>query len=452
MFYLCDLTELDVRNFNTSKVTDMGGMFNGCSELESLDVSSFDTGNVENMNAMFSDCFSLKSIDLSRFNTVNVTSMAGMFSGCSSLKELDLSAFDTSNLQYCQNMFDGCRKLEKLNLSSFNTAVLKDASSTYGDINIFRNCYMLKQVNLGKGITKWFSETNLPAGTWIHKQSGLSKTETELSEQYSLHASEWFGIWERQPVKFKINPISICVGDTVELTVSNKELNIYWEMTSPDYCAYWESENTLYAYDLGMIHITATAKEGGYVDEADFRIEFHDVTDESLFYYEYIYDMVDKGITTGYADGTFRPMADCNRAAVVTFLWRMLGKPEPSKMAEFSDMTGNDDFDQAISWAAEKGITTGWADNTFRPWNTCNRAAVMTFLWRTAGSPDPQKMAAFSDMTGNKDFDKAISWASENGITTGWNDNTFRPWNTCNRLAIASFLSRYDALFIEKTD
>ncbi|MBQ6489952.1 MAG: S-layer homology domain-containing protein [Solobacterium sp.] len=57
---------------------------------------------------------------------------------------------------------------------------------------------------------------------------------------------------------------------------------------------------------------------------------------------------------------------------MVTFLWRLSGRPEPSKMAEFKDMTGNVDFDKAISWAAENNITTGWADNTFRPWNTCN--------------------------------------------------------------------------------
>ena len=156
--------------------------------------------------------------------------------------------------------------------------------------------------------------------------------------------------------------------------------------------------------------------------------------------------MVEKGIVGGYDDGTFRPTANCNRAAVVTFLWRLSGKPESTKMATFKDMTGNSDFDKAISWAAENEITTGWTDNTFRPWNTCNRAAVMTFLWRAAGKPAPTKMAEFTDMTGNTDFDTAISWASENNITTGWADGTFRPWNTCNRLAVVSFLGRYNEL------
>ncbi|MBQ1515910.1 MAG: S-layer homology domain-containing protein, partial [Lachnospiraceae bacterium] len=158
----------------------------------------------------------------------------------------------------------------------------------------------------------------------------------------------------------------------------------------------------------------------------------------------------DNGVIAGWSDGTFRPNNICNRASVVTFLWRMAGCPEPGTMASFDDMPedteANSDFRNAISWAVEEGITTGWADNTFRPWNTCNRAAIVTFLWRFAGKPKAGTLAEFSDMTDNPDFNQAISWASEQGITTGWADNTFRPWNNCLRLAVASFLYRYDQL------
>ena len=171
---------------------------------------------------------------------------------------------------------------------------------------------------------------------------------------------------------------------------------------------------------------------------------FHDVIDKDAFYYEYIETMAARGIVTGYADGSFRPYNNCSRAAVVTFLWRMAEKPEPWSMATFDDMTDNEEFNKAISWAAEEGITTGYDDNTFRPWNTCNRAAIVTFLWRYAGEPFPQSMATFKDMTGNTEFDLAISWAAENGITTGYDDNTFRPWKACNRLAVVSFLCRYE--------
>lgn len=175
-------------------------------------------------------------------------------------------------------------------------------------------------------------------------------------------------------------------------------------------------------------------------------VHFSDVTDPDLFYYEAVYWAGNRGIVTGWADGTFRPLGTCSRAAAVTFLWRLAGRPEPEQMATFSDMTGNPEFDKAISWATGEYIVTGWPDNTFRPWQTCNRAAIVTFLWRLYGRPEPTTMATFSDMTGNAEFDQAISWAYANHIANGWDDGTFRPWNTCNRLAIVSFLYRYSMM------
>ncbi|MBQ6488340.1 MAG: Ig-like domain-containing protein, partial [Solobacterium sp.] len=237
-------------------------------------------------------------------------------------------------------------------------------------------------------------------------------------------------------------------GETETLTVTFTP-----EDTSDDKTITWTSNKPAVATvndgivtAVGVGRATITAKVGDLEAECKLTVQFSDVTDPELFYYDYVIDMAERGIVGGYLDGTFRPMSDCTRAAVVTFLWRLDGKPEPSNMATFSDMTGNSDFDKAISWAQEQGITTGWEDGTFRPWNTCHRAAIMTFLWRYAGKPETEISNSFSDMTGNPDFDKAISWGVTNGITTGWDDGTFRPWNTCNRLAIVSFLARYDAL------
>ncbi len=170
--------------------------------------------------------------------------------------------------------------------------------------------------------------------------------------------------------------------------------------------------------------------------------QFKDVTDPTLFYYDAVYWAAEQDITTGYSDNTFHPMEDCSRAAVVTFLWRMAGKPAPSKMASFTDMTSNEDFNSAISWALEQNITTGYSDNTFRPWATCSRAAIVTFIWRYAGKPKASKEAAFTDMTKNDEFNAAISWAAEKGITTGYSDGTFRPWSTCNRMSVVTFLYR----------
>ena len=85
--YCCSsLTELDLSNFNTEKVTDMSSMFSNCEKLNKLNLSKFDTKNVETMSSMFFGCSSLTKLDLSNFNTATVTNMSVMFYNCSSLQ------------------------------------------------------------------------------------------------------------------------------------------------------------------------------------------------------------------------------------------------------------------------------------------------------------------------------------------------------------------------------
>ena len=117
MFEGCNgLTSLTLSSFDTSNVTDMGQMFNGCSGLTSLDLSNFDTSNVTNMTSMFIGCSGLTSLDLSNFKTSKVTTMTSMFYGCKSLASLDLSGWDTSNVINNSSMFHGCGKLREIRM------------------------------------------------------------------------------------------------------------------------------------------------------------------------------------------------------------------------------------------------------------------------------------------------------------------------------------------------
>ena len=79
LFYGYKGKQLDLSNFDTSKVTDMSEMFRCCEKLTSLDLSNFDTSNVTNMSCMFYSCEKLKSLDLSNFDTSKVTDMKCMF-------------------------------------------------------------------------------------------------------------------------------------------------------------------------------------------------------------------------------------------------------------------------------------------------------------------------------------------------------------------------------------
>jgi surface protein len=85
-----NIVSIDLSNLDTSSVTSMVNMFNGCKSLESINLSNFDTSKVTNMNHLFNGCSSLKSIDLSNFDTSKVTNKNNMFNECSSLKYIKL--------------------------------------------------------------------------------------------------------------------------------------------------------------------------------------------------------------------------------------------------------------------------------------------------------------------------------------------------------------------------
>ena len=188
------------------------------------------------------------------------------------------------------------------------------------------------------------------------------------------------------------------------------------------------------------------------VDNADVAVKvlflrqenpFLDVN-ETHFFYESVLWAVKNGITNGTGPDTFGPMGQCNRAQVVTFLWRAFGSPAP-KSAEnpFQDVPDDSFYTQAVLWAVEQGITNGLTETTFGPTAVCNRAQVVTFLWRAAGSPEPARGASpFSDVEQGGWYAKAVLWALENGITTGTSDTAFSPNGGCLRAQVVTFLHR----------
>ncbi len=83
-------TEFDLAKLDTSRVTNMSGVFAYCISLTNLNLSTFNTNNVTSMHGMFERCRKLTSLDLSGFNTGNTTSMSNMFIECSGLKSIKL--------------------------------------------------------------------------------------------------------------------------------------------------------------------------------------------------------------------------------------------------------------------------------------------------------------------------------------------------------------------------
>ena len=149
-----------------------------------------------------------------------------------------------------------------------------------------------------------------------------------------------------------------------------------------------------------------------------------------------------EGITLGYPDGTFRPGEDVTRQAMVAFLHRLAGEPISADSPEFSDVPADHLFHDAIAWAAAEGITLGYPDGTFRPDDLVSRQGSVAFLHRFGGEPASAHPAGFLDVPPEHLFHDAIAWAAEQGVTTGYPDGYFRPGETVTRQAAAAFLHR----------
>ena len=170
---------------------------------------------------------------------------------------------------------------------------------------------------------------------------------------------------------------------------------------------------------------------------------FTDVPDDS-YYLNPVQWAVDNKITAGTTPTTFDPNGNCMRAVVVTFLWRAAGEPKATNAVNpFTDVHEGDYFYDAVLWAVENKITAGLTPTTFGPTALCNRAQVVTFLYRAMGNPEVKNTEhPFTDIVETEFYYQPMLWAVENGITAGLTATTFGPTATCNRAQVVTFLYR----------
>ena len=238
-----------------------------------------------------------------------------------------------------------------------------------------------------------------------------------------------------------VSPKSASKGDTVTVTVT------------PDRGYTLE---TLTVLDKNGKELKLTEKNGKYTftmpaGKVEVKVTFMD--DNTMLNYfvdvkagDYFYDAVkwaaEKGITSGTDATHFGPNAACTRAQIVTFLWRTAGSPEPKSTGSFADVPTDSYYAKAVAWAVENGITGGTGDGKFSPDATCTREQAVAFLYRASGSPAVSGGSAFNDVAANAYYADAVAWAEKNEITGGIGGGLFGSGNDCTRAQIVTFLYR----------
>lgn len=173
-----------------------------------------------------------------------------------------------------------------------------------------------------------------------------------------------------------------------------------------------------------------------------------DITQASSFQEEIIW-LAMSGVTTGYADGTFRPGDSVSRQAMAAFLYRLAGSPSftPPAVSPFTDVPTSSPFYKEVTWLASTGISTGYDDNTFRPAAPVSRQAMAAFLYRLkdpAGYTPPAS-ASFADVPKGSQFYTEVQWLVAQGVTTGYDDGGFHPSASVTRRAMAAFIYRLES-------
>lgn len=181
---------------------------------------------------------------------------------------------------------------------------------------------------------------------------------------------------------------------------------------------------------------------------------FRDVT-SAHWAFDSVERAAELGLVTGYSDGTFRPDTPVTRAQFVLMLWRMCGKPAAAKAASFADASA-DWYQDALSWAVEKGYVNGLSDTRFGPDAPITRQQAMAILFRLNGGQSGTELTltgiyeqTFADSTTIAAWAKdATWWAVYHELVSGVGGSRIAPEANASRAQIAAILLRYADQFM----
>ena len=141
-----------------------------------------------------------------------------------------------------------------------------------------------------------------------------------------------------------------------------------------------------------------------------------------------------RGLFNGTSATTFTPNAPMTRGMLAVVLHNLENNPDATVRSAFDDVADTAWNADAIAWASENKIVTGYADGTFGPTNNISRQQLATMLWRYAGCPESTQAMTYSDLDQVSDYAvTALQWATENGIIKGVGNNQLAPQGLATR-------------------
>lgn len=402
-------------------ITSLSGQaFRRCAKLQMVTLPD----GLERIEGMvFSECSSLTSITLpdslkcigaGAFEATPLSSIvisnqveeirADAFYNCTNLKNVSLGS---SIKNIGAKAFYKCSALESI--------AIPDSVTDLGEW-AFAYCTSLKTATIGGGLEKLGDQSFI----------GCSALETVIVHE---------GVQSLGGMTFVDSPVfSGCNNlKTVYLPSSLYEIErgVFKDSALSD--AYFAG--TAYAWGGMAIEID----NDPLLNATMHYLPFSDVTGSDYFYLPMTW-AVENGVTNGTTETTFSPAQNCTQAQILTFLYRAAGSPPVSGGSDYtnSEVEPSKYYYNAMLWADRQGVVT---DSALNPNADCTRGDVVTYLWRLAGKPAASS-TRFTDVPASAPYAQAVAWAVDKGITNGTTPTTFSPDQVCTRGQIVTFLYR----------
>ncbi len=243
---------------------------------------------------------------------------------------------------------------------------------------------------------------------------------------------------------------SAAKGATVTITVTPNEGYVLDTLTVTD-----KDGNTVELTKVSDTQYTFKMPASAVTVKGVFKAEgtqpsvlpFNDVS-ESEWFYEAVKYVYDNGMMNGVSDTSFAPYSNLTRGMIAQVLYNLEGKPAVSGSA-YTDVAADQWYNDAVNWAAQKGIVTGYGDGTFGPLDNITREQMAAILYRYAqykGYDVSAKgdLTAFTDGNTVSDWAKdAMSWAVGTALFNGKGDGILDPTTTATRAEVAKILMTY---------
>ncbi|MGI6028275.1 MAG: phosphodiester glycosidase family protein [Candidatus Heteroscillospira sp.] len=253
--------------------------------------------------------------------------------------------------------------------------------------------------------------------------------------------------------------ITLTTEESLDLTAS--AMFDHLPLTVQDTCFEWAVEGEIGEIDENGLFTAAEAPAEGAITvtagentvtipvKISYPAGVYSDVQEGAWYADAVLSMGQNGYMTGVTETEFAPDAQMTRAMLVTLLHRLENSPAPEAAAPFEDVEGGKWYSDAVAWASENGLVTGYDEKTFGIADSITREQMAALLcryaaWKGDDVTSDQSLDVFSDRDSISPYAvDAVKWCVQQELIRGLTDTSFAPQGTATRAQTAVLLDRY---------